>query len=200
MKEKIVLKSTHPEDYPDLVVECRVIQNDKIGEYLKSIPNSKKFYAYKSASVKARKGVVGEQVCSDIKTIVDGKEYILKEEVGTVKERPFGETTAPDMVITNDKSTSNEEYVVNMNKFANTYEAVQENGELRYLPIYDSRLLTQVDENVIIMTAWGEPAICLAGGYIVTYDEATNDYNALEKDAFKSTYTKEEEKSKQLIK
>ena len=53
MKEKIVLKNAHPEEYPDLVIECRVIPNDKIGEYLESIPNNKKFYAYKSASVKA---------------------------------------------------------------------------------------------------------------------------------------------------
>ena len=33
MKEKIILKSANPEEYEDLVVECRVIENDKIGVF-----------------------------------------------------------------------------------------------------------------------------------------------------------------------
>ena len=48
-----------------------------------------------------------------------------------------------------------------------------------FTPIYDSRLLTQVDEDIIIITAWG-PAICLKGSYIVTYNANENDYNTLE--------------------
>ena len=200
MKERIVLKSAHPEEYPDLIIECRVIPNDKIGEYLESIPSSKKFYAFKSESVKARRGTVGEDIHTVLKTTVDGREYILGEETTTVQERPFGDATAPDMVVTNDRSTSNEEYVVKAQKFANSYDVVEEDGEIRYIPKYDSRLLTQVDENVIIMTAWGTPAVCLAGGYIVTYDASENDYNTLEKGAFDSTYKKEEESNKKLIK
>ena len=200
MKEKIVLKSAHPEEYPDLVIECRVIPNDKIGEYLESIPESKKFYAYKSESVKARKGIVGEDIHTVLKTTIDGREYILGEETTRVQERPFGDTTAPDMVVINDRSTSNEEYVVKAQKFVDSYDASKEDGEIRYTPVYDSRLLTQVDENVIIMTAWGSPAVCLAGGYIVTYDALENDYNTLEKGAFKSTYTRDEEKNKNLKK
>lgn len=200
MKEKIVLKSAHPEEYPDLVIECRVIPNDKIGEYLESIPDSKKFYAFKSKSVKARRGTVGENIHTVLKTTIDGREYILGEETTTVQERPFGDTTAPDMVVTNDRSTSNEEYVVKAQKFADSYDVVEEDGEVRYVPKYDSRLLTQVDENVIIITAWGSPAICLAGGYIVTYDALGNDYNSLEKGAFDSTYTRESTDNKKLIK
>ena len=196
MKEKIVLKSTHPEKYPDLVIECRVIPNDKIGEYLEGIPETKKFYAFKSESVKARRGKPGESIETVLKTIVDGKEYIISEETTVVRERPYNGGTAPDVVVTNDRSTSNEEYVVKMQKFADSYDIDISGEDVRYIPKYDSRLLTEVDENIIIMTAWGSPALCLAGGYIVTYDADSCDYNTLERGAFESTYTREGQKTK----
>lgn len=196
MKEKIVLKSTHPEKYPDLVIECRVIPNDKIGEYLEGIPETKKFYAFKSESVKARRGKPGESIETVLKTIVDGKEYIISEETTVVRERPYNGGTAPDVVVTNDRSTSNEEYVVKMQKFADLYDIDISGEDVRYIPKYDSRLLTEVDENIIIMTAWGSPALCLAGGYIVTYDADSCDYNTLERGAFESTYTREDQKTK----
>ena len=62
MKEKIILKSTNPELYPDLEIECRVLQNDEIGAYLDTIPEERKFYASKYARVKARMGHKGELV------------------------------------------------------------------------------------------------------------------------------------------
>ena len=216
MKEKVILKSAHPEDYPDLVVECRVIPNDKIGEYLESIPEERKFYAHKNAPVQARRGIVGELIKTVLKTVVDGKEYILGEEENTVKERTYtkktnmsnGEVveekiTSPDMVVTNYHSTSNEQYVVKHQKFMDTY-TYEYNHSMglspKFVPKYDSRLLTQVDENLIIMTSWGAPAVCLAGSYIVTYNAASNDYNTIEQGAFESTYEKEEQFTKKLQK
>ena len=193
MKEKIVLKSTHPEEYPDLTVECRVIPNDKIGEYLDTISEDKKFYAYKKGNVKARVGKVGEKIKTTLKTIVDGKEYILSEEENTVKERDG----YADIVVTNVSSTSNEQYIVKNSKFIETYSP--ENDEIiGWTPVYDSRLLTQVDENLIIMTSWGAKAVCLAGSYIVTYNAEQNDYNTLEQGAFNSTYQKEDTYQKKL--
>ena len=62
MKEKIILKSANPEEYGDLVVECRVIENDKIGEYLETIPAERKFVGYKYAPVVVRDGIEGEVV------------------------------------------------------------------------------------------------------------------------------------------
>ena len=59
-------------------------------------------------------------------------------------------------------------------------------------------MLSQVDENVIIVTAWGSKALCLKGGYIVTYNAEENDYNTLEKGAFESTYTVQTGKVKKL--
>lgn len=44
----------------------------------------------------------------------------------------------------------------------------------------------------------GSKAICLKGGYIVTYNAEENDYNTLEKGAFESTYTVETGKVKKL--
>ena len=212
MKEKIVLKSAHPEEYPDLVVECRVIPNDKIGEYLANIPEEKKFYAHKTAPVQARRGKVGEKIKTVLKTIVDGREYILSEEETTVEERTYtkkttmsnGEVveediTAPDMVVTNYHSTSNEQYVVKHEKFMDTYTYEYDHSmglSPKFVPKYDSRLLTQVDENLIIMTSWGAPAVCLAGSYIVTYNAASNEYNTIEKGAFEATYAKEDQPKK----
>ena len=203
-KEKIVLKSAHPSDYPDLVIECKVIPNDKIGEYLETIPEDKKFYGYKSATVLARVGNPAEVIKTTLKTVVDGKEYILSEEENIVKERVVDEekgTKMTDIVVTNELSTSNEEYVVKAQKFHKTYKHIgyKKHSNLGlYMPVYDSRLLTQVSENVIIMTSWGAPAVCLAGSYIVTYNEEENDYNTIERGAFESTYTKEDQPVKKL--
>ncbi len=201
MKEKIVLKSTHPEEYPDLTVECKVIPNDKIGEYLDTISEDKKFYAHKAGLVSARIGVPGEKVITTLTTIVEGKEYILSEEENTVKERDG----YADVVVRNLNSTSNEQYVVKHSKFCQTYVPYEIRQcscgySAKYLPAYDSRLLTQVDENLIIMTSWGAPAVCLAGSYIVTYNAEQNDYNTLEQGAFESTYQKEDTYQKKLNK
>lgn len=199
MKEKVVLKSTHPELYGDLVIECRVIGNDQIGEYLESIPGERKFIAYKNGEVKARKGKKGEKINTVLKTVVDGKEYIFHEETATVNEREYEingtKVTEPDIVITNISSTSNEEYVVKYGKFISTYTA----GEgSTFVPTYDPRAVAQVSENVIIVTAWGARAICLKGSYIVTYNADENDYNTIESGAFDSTYVKEETNTKKL--
>lgn len=199
MKEKIILKSVHPEVYGNLEIECRVIENDKIGEYLETIPEEKKFVAYKNGEVKARKGIEGEVIKTVLKTEIDGKEYILNEEEGKVNVRTYEndgfEITAPDVVVTNVSSTSNEQYIVKHQKFMQTYE-IGENDS--WVPEYDPRVLTQIDENVIIVTAWGSKAVCLKGGFIVTYNASENDYNTLEKGAFDSTYTKDVEKTKKL--
>ncbi len=199
MKEKIVLKSTHPEEYPDLTVECKVIPNDKIGEYIGTIPEDKKFYAHKDGLVSARIGIPGEKITTTLTTVVEGKEYVLSEEENIVKERDG----YADVVVRNLDSTSGEQYVVKHSKFSQTYEpyAVRQcscGQSARYLPVYDSRLLTQVDENLIIMTSWGAKAVCLAGSYIVTYNAEQNDYNTLEQGAFNSTYQKEDAYQKKL--
>ena len=201
MKEKIILKSTNPELYPDLEIECRVLQNNEIGAYLDTIPEERKFYASKHAKVRVRLGEKGELIKTVLKTTIDGREYILYEEEATVKERDYEQLTGVmtkknDVVVTNIESTSNEEYVVRFDKFLNTYDIGENPNE--YYPVQDWRLLSQVDENVIIVTAWGSKALCLKGGYIVTYNAEENDYNTLEKGAFESTYTVQTGKVKKL--
>ena len=192
----VVLKSTYPDQYPDITVKCRVIENDKIGAYIDSIDDSEKFVATKTAPVEARLGKVGEQIHTTLKTVYGGKEYILSEEDNVVEERDMGDGgKCEDIVVTNVNSTSNEQYVVKANKFSSMYEA---NLDSTFTPRPDPRELTRVSENVVIVTAWGAPAVCLAGSYIVTYDAASNDYNTIEKGAFESTYTVQNELKKQL--
>ncbi len=192
MKEKIILKSVHPEQYPDLTIECTVIPNEEVGEYVSSIPDESKFTAYKNGKVTARTGIPGERIKTTLKTFVDGKEYILSEEENEVKDR--GEEGI-DIVVTNISSNSKEQYVVKRKKFMATY-IPGENGE--YIPAYDPRELAQVDESVIITTAWGSEAVCLKGSYIVTYNASENDYNTIEQEAFNSTYTIEDNPAKKL--
>lgn len=197
MKEKVVLRSAHPEEYPDLVIECIVIQNEDIGEYLESISEgAEKYLAYKSASVVAKMGTEGEEVDTVLKTVIDGKEYILGEEHNTVKKRMCADGKERcDIVVTNINSTSEERYVVKYDKFIKTYELDQSLSHgcmmpaYRYIPVPEERLLTRVPEDVIIMTSWGEPAVCLRGSFIVTYNAESNDYNTIEQGAFESTYT-----------
>lgn len=185
MKEKIVLRSAHPEEYGDLEIEVRVLSNEEISAYLASIPDDKKFWATKKAKVSARVGIPGEVIKTELITNIDGKEYILSEESNTVLEREQSDgTKEADIVVRNINSTSNEEYIVKYAKFVATYTP---DGD-EYIPNPDVRMLTQVPENVMITTAWGARALCLRGSYIVTYDAATNDYNTLEQGAFNSTY------------
>ena len=182
---KVILKSAHPEEYEDLEITCRVIPNEEITAYLASIPESDKFEAAKVTYVAAREGIEGEEVVTILTTVVDGKEYIIHEEKSIIKNRDG----VMDVVVTNINSTSNESYVVKGSRFASTY-LPEKNGI--YIPAYDPRVFTRVSENVIIMTAWNEPALCLAGSYIVAYDANANDYNSVEQGAFESTYRKVE--------
>ena len=201
MKEKIILKSANPEEYEDLVVECRVIENDKIGEYLETIPAERKFVGYKYAPVVVRDGIEGEVVETVLKTTIDGKDYILSEETTTVSYEVDDEGIKyMNKVITNVNSTSNEQYVTKASKVEKTYDLVgkSEEGNLVYTPSYDPREIAIVDENVIIMTAWGSKAVCLKGGGIVTYNASENDYNAIEAGALSSTYKKVSGETKKL--
>lgn len=194
MKENLKLTSTNPGEYPDLVVECRVIKNSDISDYIKSIPEERKFKAYKSAKVKARVGKLGEEIITEVRTEVDGREYILSEIKSTVKEEEFKTSNGIEkrvgFIVKNVDSTSSEEYIVKPSVFARTY--ILDETTNSYLPVYDSRQFAQVDENIKFETSWGDFVVCLKGSYIVTYNAEENDYNAVEKSAFEKTYTVEE--------
>lgn len=187
--KQITLKSANPAQYGDLTVECKVIPNDQIGAYLKNIPETNKCVAYKSGHVHARKGIPGEVIVTTLYVEIDGKYYILSEETTTVSVRN-GEV---DWVVTNTSSTSNEQYVVKDATFKKTYEmaadtTVTPNG-VEFVPTYEPRNLTRVDENIIIITAWHSEAICLRQSYVAEYNANENDYNTLNDKAKNKTYT-----------
>ena len=73
-----------------------------------------------------------------------------------------------------------------------------ENEDGTFTPQPDEREVYQVDEDVMIMTAWGEPAVCLKGSYIVVYSAEENDFNTVEEGAIKSTYRFSTPKQKKL--
>ncbi len=175
MKEKVTLKSLYPEEYGDIVVECRVLERADIPAYLETIPESDKFMGVKVAPVVARKAVPGEVIHTVLTTEIGGKLYLLSEESNTAREG--------DYVVTNVGSTSNEQYIVRGEKFAKTYEP---NADGTFTPVSDPRMLSRVPENIMFMTSWGAPAICLASSYLVTYGPTS--FNTLEKDAYAKTY------------
>ena len=187
MKKEIVLKSCNPSEYGDEVVSCRVIENADVNAYLATIPEERKFYGMKVASVVARPGIVGEEIHTTLLTERNGQVYILSEEDNTVREREVEGFMVPDFVVTNHESTSNEEYIVKAMNLINMYS---QNTDGTWSPCPEERLLAQVDEDIIIKTAWGSEAVCLKGSYIVVYNAEENDFNTLEKGAFESTYVK----------
>ena len=194
-KRKVVLKSAHPESYPDMEIECLFIPNGEINSYISSIPEEERSVGYKSAPVLARIGEVGEAVVSRIERTIDGKVYYFNEERAVVRSRAYGNGEAVDMVIRNTSSTC-EEYVVKRSKFDTIYEDAGEDAVFEgrhmwfsYIPVPEERELTRVPENVMIETAWGETAIVLAGGFIVTYNAEENDFNVLDEKAYEATYT-----------
>ena len=189
MIRDIVLKSCNPEEYPDEVVSCRLIKNGDINAYLQTIPEERKVVATKVAPVEIRKGEVGEVVHTVLYTERNGRRYILSEETATVGERAVPQLdgmVCPDAVVINTNSTSNEAYVVKANKVLSLYEYSEQ--EKAWIPTREERQLCQVDEDVVIETAWGSEAVCLKGSYIVVYDTSQNDFNTLEKGAKDSTY------------
>ena len=192
--KKVLLKSCNPSEYPDLEITCRVLENGEIAGYVSEIPEEKKCIGTKVGRVAARIGKEGEIVKPVLTTNIEGKEYVLSEEEGTVKVRDGH----PDIVVTNLDSNSHESYIVKAAKFESTYTP---NGDGTFTPVADPRVLTEVPEHVIITTAWGSEAISLRGSYIVTYNAEENDFNVLERGAKESTYaTSPYEKNPILIK
>ena len=188
---KVILKSAHPEEYGDLEIECRELTREELTEYIANAPAEDKFVGTKTAAVEARKGVPGEEIVTKLTITYEGREYIMSEVKNVVRERQLADgTTQPDIVVKNVNSTSNEEYIVKFEKFAKTYTP---NTDGTFTPMPDERPLTRVRENIAFTTSWGETVICLNGSFIVTYNAAEHDYNALEQGAFESTYSVVEE-------
>ncbi len=195
MFEKVVLKSCKPEEYGDEVIVCRKIANADINAYIATIPEERRCMATKVAPVEARVGTVGEEVHTVLVTERDGKTYILSEEDATVGLSEVDGQMIPSIVVTNVNSTSNEQYVVKASKFGKMYVP---NEDGTFTPQPDERELIQVDEDIIIETAWGAPAVCLRGSYIVVYNADENDFNTLEAGAMASTYKVTSQKTNKL--
>lgn len=185
MMKEIVLKSCRPEEYGDEVVSCKVIKNADINAYLETIPEERRITATKIAAVEAKPGHVGDIIHTVLLTEREGKIYILSEEDTTVGEREVEGEMIPDIIITNINSTSNESYVVKSNGFFDMYTP---NEDGTWTPVPDEREMYQVDEDIIIETAWESEAVCLRGSYIVVYNAEENDFNTVEQGAKSSTY------------
>ena len=122
----------------------------------------------KTALVKARRGVLGEV----IKTDIDKTENTVK---------PDPKTGNLSWVITN---PGGEEYIVEDSVFTNIYEAVEgEEGRYRKKAI---QLLTPCTETVEFVPSWGGTFTVEAGGYLAV--NGYKDIAGIQSNAFNTTY------------
>ena len=121
------LNSLNKEEYPDIYVNCAVVDNLplSVAKFMDKLDSQGEGLniAQKTVKVKARKGVIGEQVDTRPRVERDGKIYVIGETKGTVK-------VEGSMVVTN---PDGEEYIVKPDVFNQKYTATSEDGV--YIPV-----------------------------------------------------------------
>jgi len=208
MKKQFILRSTKKNEYPDLVVECKVILNGEINTYIENISNNKKNIVYKSSLVSAREGILRERIWNKVKTKINDREYIICDKKTIVQKRhSIVQSIVDGMKITGlkpmldivyiDLSLDNyREFVCSYEEFCEDYQVIRdyglqnghvEEGEL-YVPIHVPKYCIQLEENIILETTEGKFEVGLEGSYLI-YDLEAKIFKIIEKDIFKKTYT-----------
>lgn len=151
-------------------VQYKVI-NSK--EYVSAHRNQQKT-AYKTANVVARRGYVGEIV----ETVMKNG---LRETKNMVSYDPI--TGEPDWVLT---QPNGELTVITDSKYRSLYNIANTKPGEELNPIPLNRPVLEVDENVCLVTSWGEMQYIKAGGVLVTL--ASNDIYGIQKEEYENTY------------
>lgn len=180
---KLTLSSLDKNKYPDLEIECKVI-ND-IGAYARQLIDNGAtvHYAQKTSSVKARVGNLGEEVDTRPRVRRQDKVYVIGETKGKVKVEGSVIVTNPD----------GEEYIIKPDKFANKYSATDEKGVFK--PIASPIKYIVVDDDITFTAPWGEKMYCTKGGVLNVSN--LDDIYAIQNEPFSKTYS-EVEKDQEL--
>lgn len=177
----ITLESASPDDYEDLLLECKVLDTeDKIEAYLNLIPLSQKIIAVDNSDYSARPGLPGEQVDTSLRTSFDGREYIIERRREEIEDYPKKHIEMAQVIVSNKKGTSNN-VVLSSDEFNRTFEFNDNVGEFSLQT--EPREFIQVSENLII-----NGTVVLAGSYMCL-DEFNNVDKVVDKDTFEMNYS-----------
>ena len=173
------LSSLNPAEYPDIEVECEVIDDMKayaeaLIEYQKS-QGVKVESAKKTGRVTARLGKIGEEFDTRRRVRRDGKVYVIGETKGKVK-------VEGSMIVQN---PDGEEYIVKPDKFDAKYKATETPGvyepkdqPIKYIPI---------TKDITFLAPWGEEMFGVKGAVLNVSN--LDDIYAIQNEAFEKTYT-----------
>lgn len=187
--EKLKLTSLNPSEYPDTFVDCAVIDNmeEFTKEYIKYKERKGDMVqsAKKTALVKARLGVVGEQVDTRPRVERDGHIYVIGETKGTVK-------VEGSMIVNN---PDGEEYIVKPEAFAKKYKATEVEGV--YEPLGAPIQYITLEDDICFNAPWGELMFAVKGSALnVT---SLSDVYAIQNYAFATTYSTIEPEPEQVV-
>lgn len=182
------LSSLNPQEYPDIEIDCQVIDDMKAfaqyytqelakrGEYPKN--------AKKTALVTARLGEIGEEVDTRPRVERDGKIYVIGETKGKVK-------VEGSMIV---KNPDGEEYIVKPEAFAKKYKTTEQEGV--YEPIAEPIKYITLRHDIAFKAPWGEDMFGVNGAALNI--SSLDDIYAIQNEAFNKTYTPEQEKVETL--
>jgi hypothetical protein len=168
------LTSLNPEKYPDLEVEFKTI--DDIKSYAEKIVNKSSVqFAQKTALVKARLGVLNEEVDTRARVIYNNLLYLIDETKSKV-------TIDNAMVVTN---PDGEEYIIKQDKFIKRYRSTEKKDI--YLPIADTIKYIIINENIVFEAPWGKNMFAVKGAALNITD--SKDIYCIQNCLFESTYS-----------
>lgn len=180
--KKLVLTSLNPDEYEDLTIECKVVEDMK--DYATALiaaqkeAGNKPKQVKKTVSVVVREGIVGEEVDTRPRVERDGRIYAIGETKGVVK-------VEGSMIVCN---PDGEEYIVKPNVFAERYKPTSKPGVFK--PIGKPMMVIEIPEDIAFKAPWGEDMFGVKGGVLNITD--LDDIYAIQNEAFAKTYTKVE--------
>lgn len=179
--KKLKLISLNKEEYPDIEIDCQVIDNMKefAQYYIEQLTNMGEYpkKAQKTAKVTARPGVIGEKVDTRPRVERDGKIYVIGETKGEVK-------VEGSMVVTN---PDGEQYIVKPEAFAKKYKETKQEGV--YEPIAEPIKFIILRHDIAFKAPWGEDMFGVKGAALNI--SSLDDIYAIQNEAFKKTYTEQ---------
>lgn len=186
MKTKTLkLSSLNPQDYPDMNIECQIVDDMKefVGYYTEELAKRGEYpkEARKTSLVVARPGVVGEEVDTRPRVERDGKIYVIGETKGKVK-------VEGSMVV---KNPDGEEYIVKPEAFGKKYRPTDKEGV--YEPIAEPIKYVTLQHDIAFKAPWGEDMYGVKGAALNVSN--LDDVYAIQNEAFNKTYTQTKEKT-----
>lgn len=129
-------------------------------------------YYKKFARVKAKQGVVGQEVVTIMKNgLIETRNIVT-----------LGEDNQPGWIITN---PSGEQCIISNKKFIRKYE-LEVGPDGKHAPKGDAIAVVQVPEDITIITSWGEEQNIKAGGFLNISN--IEDIYGIQKEEFFETY------------